>query len=72
VDTVVEIPLRRKYTTRKVVKQVSAKNGGNTASLNRQRAKHLPSMKPKTAPPPVAPPMLVMDGGTGKHRWSRG
>lgn len=67
----VEIPLKHKYTTRKIVKQVSAKNGGNTASLTRKRNKHLPSVKAKTAVTPV-PVMLILDSGTGKRRWSRG
>lgn len=66
----VEIPLRQKYTARKVVKQVSSKSGGTTASGARQRHSYLPPAKaPGTAPP--RPPVLVMDGGSGKRRWAR-
>ncbi len=65
-----QIPLRHKYTTRKVVKQVSAKGGGNTASLTRNRHKYLPTVK---TPPVQAPTRttLVLDAGSGKRRWAR-
>ncbi len=69
-DTPVQIPLRRKYTARKVVKQVTSKGGGNTASLGRKRSKHLPPVKAATQ---TAPPVtLLMEAGTGKRRWMRG
>lgn len=65
----VQIPLRRKYTARKIVKQVSSKGGGNTASLARTRTKHLPHTK--GTPGTVPPPTMVVAAGTGKRRWSR-
>lgn len=67
----VQVPLRRKYTVRKIVKQVTAKGGGNTASLTRKRTKHLPPVK-GTHGAGTTPPTLVVAAGTGKHRWSRG
>jgi hypothetical protein len=66
----VQIPLRRKYTARKVVKHVSSKGGGNTASLGRKRHAHLPPVKNTAAPAP--PPTMVVDAGSGKRRWARG
>ena len=67
----VQVPLRRKYTVRKVVKQVTAKGGGNTASLTRRRNAYLPPVK-NTSTGARTPPVMVLDAGTGKHRWTRG
>lgn len=69
-DTYAPIPLRRKYTVRKVVKQVSAKNGGNTGSTVVNRHKYLPPVK--GAHQNHTPPTLVIDAATGKRRWVRG
>lgn len=65
----VQVPLRRKYTVRKIVKQVSSKGGGNTASLSRNRTKHLPPIKGTTQP--HTRKALVIEAGTGKRRWVR-
>jgi hypothetical protein len=70
IDTPVPIPLRRKYTARKTVKQVSAKNGGNTGSTLTDRHKYLP--RTKGTHQNTTPPTLILDLTTGKRRWVRG